>query len=45
LYAQNVIEIPDGNIQEMDYDKVDWDESLDSDNDREMEDKWFDEDD
>jgi hypothetical protein len=29
----------------MDYDTVDWDDGLDSDNDREIEDRWFDDDD
>lgn len=33
------------NFQGIDYDKVDWDESLDDDNDREIEERWFDEDD
>ena len=28
----------------LDYDKVDWDEQLDVDDDREAENKWFDED-
>jgi hypothetical protein len=28
--------------QDIDYDKVDWDESLDADDDREAEEKWFD---
>ena len=32
-------------MQGIDYDKVDWDESLDSDEDREAEERWFDEDD
>lgn len=30
--------------QDIDYDKVDWDESLDVDDDREAQDRWFDED-
>ena len=33
------------NVQStLDYDKVDWDEQLDVDDDREAENKWFDED-
>lgn len=31
-------------MQSLDYDQVDWDEQLDVDDDREAEDKWFDED-
>ncbi|KAL1747503.1 hypothetical protein HDZ31DRAFT_31946 [Schizophyllum fasciatum] len=34
-----------GLLDNIDYDKVDWDESLDSDVDREAEERWFDEDD
>ncbi|KAJ7284152.1 hypothetical protein C8J57DRAFT_1294672 [Mycena rebaudengoi] len=34
-----------GLLEEMDYDKVDWDENLDVDDDREAEEKWFDDDD
>ncbi|KAL1694420.1 hypothetical protein GGG16DRAFT_122472 [Schizophyllum commune] len=34
-----------GLLDGIDYDKVDWDESLDSDEDREAEERWFDEDD
>jgi len=31
--------------QHIDYNKVDWDESLDVDDDREAQERWFDEDD
>ncbi|KAJ4478301.1 hypothetical protein J3R30DRAFT_3404373 [Lentinula aciculospora] len=33
-----------GLLDNIDYDKVDWDESLDTDNDREAEERWFDDD-
>ncbi|KAJ7094606.1 hypothetical protein B0H15DRAFT_938214 [Mycena belliarum] len=33
-----------GLLEDIDYDKVDWDESLDVDDDRETEERWFDED-
>ncbi|KAG6833914.1 hypothetical protein H0H87_007925 [Tephrocybe sp. NHM501043] len=36
---------PNPRLQSFDYDTVDWDESLDEDDDREAEDRWFDEDD
>ncbi|KAK7061906.1 hypothetical protein R3P38DRAFT_2832230 [Favolaschia claudopus] len=32
-----------GLLEDMDYDKVDWDENLDSDDDRDAEERWFDE--
>ncbi|KAJ7498751.1 hypothetical protein FB451DRAFT_1202906 [Mycena latifolia] len=34
-----------GQLEEIDYDKVDWDETLDVDDDREAEERWFDEED
>ncbi|KAG6821568.1 hypothetical protein H0H93_000077 [Arthromyces matolae] len=34
-----------GFLEPFDYDKVDWDESLDEEDDREVEERWFDEDD
>ncbi|KAF7352634.1 DUF2052 domain-containing protein [Mycena venus] len=32
-----------GLLENIDYDKVDWDENLDADDDREAEERWFDE--
>jgi len=32
-----------GLLEDIDYDKVDWDENLDADDDREVEERWFDE--
>lgn len=32
-----------GTLQNIDYDKVDWDERWDVDNDRDAEERWFDE--
>ncbi|KAJ3854806.1 hypothetical protein EV368DRAFT_36057 [Lentinula lateritia] len=34
-----------GLLDNIDYDRVDWDESLDADNDRDMEERWFDDED
>ncbi|KAJ7682616.1 hypothetical protein DFH06DRAFT_1161660 [Mycena polygramma] len=34
-----------GLLEDIDYDKVDWDENLDADDDREAEERWFDEED
>ncbi|THV08379.1 hypothetical protein K435DRAFT_958955 [Dendrothele bispora CBS 962.96] len=34
-----------GLLERYDYDKVDWDENLDAENDRELEERWFDEED
>lgn len=44
-FRHKVVLADHATFQGIDYAKIDWDESLDPDNDREAEDRWFDDDD